>query len=266
VYRFALQPRWLAFHLLAVVVALGCVRAGEWQFSRWEARSDANATIEAGAARDPVPVTELVGAGQTGDGVSEAEQWRPVTATGRYDETRTVLLRNRTGGGGQGFEVLVPLVTDDGAALLVNRGWIMAARSATEVVDVPAPPTGEVRVTGRLRASQESSERQRQQATTTPQRSVVRIDVGWLAQDLPYPLYGGYAEVIEEEPAPAEAPEPIPAPDLGTGPHLAYAFQWWVFAIVALVGWVLLMRREARDRRTAQAQETDARVPAATGT
>ena len=34
-----------------------------------------------------------------------------------------------------------------------------------------------------------------------------------------------------------EAPEPA---DLGMGPHLFYAFQWWLFIPIALVGLLLL--------------------------
>ena len=263
VYRFTLNPRWLAFHALVVVVVFGCIQLGGWQFDRSQQRRASNAVVEDNIGRAPVPVEEIVatigrGAGAApapdspaGDpsAVDDRAQWRSVTATGRYDDSAAVLLRNRTLDGPKGFEVLVPLVTDSGPVLLVNRGWIPAGRSASEIVDVPAAPSGEVTVTGRLRPSQPSTAGQRAAATSAPQRSVVRIDVPWLTEGLPYPTYAGYAELTGESPPPGKAPQLLPPPDLGSGPHLAYAAQWYVFAVVGVVGWVLLLRREAHDRR-----------------
>jgi cytochrome oxidase assembly protein ShyY1 len=40
---------------------------------------------------------------------------------------------------------------------------------------------------------------------------------------------------------------------------MAYAVQWWLFAAAVPVGWVVLARREARDR--AQAKERDDEAP-----
>jgi cytochrome oxidase assembly protein ShyY1 len=38
---------------------------------------------------------------------------------------------------------------------------------------------------------------------------------------------------------------PIPLPELSDGPHLSYAVQWFLFATIAVVGYVVLLRREA---------------------
>jgi cytochrome oxidase assembly protein ShyY1 len=263
VYRFALAPRWLAFHLLVVVVALGCVRLGAWQLDRWDARRGHNAVIQDNAARPPVDIATVVGTTGDGERVDGADEWRTVTATGRYDASRTTLVRNRTYDGAKGFEVLVPLVTAAGTALVVDRGWVPAGRSATELIDVPEVPAGEVRVSGRLRAGEHADAAHRRQATDLPQRSVVRIDVPFLAEDLPYPAYNGFVELTEEAPTPAEAPKLLPLPELGTGPHLAYACQWWVFAIIAVVGWFVLLRREGRDLQAAALRST--RTPVGAG-
>jgi surfeit locus 1 family protein len=39
-------------------------------------------------------------------------------------------------------------------------------------------------------------------------------------------------------------------PDLTDGPHLGYAIQWFVFALIALIGYPLVMVRIARDEPT----------------
>ncbi|MFD2122554.1 SURF1 family protein, partial [Streptomyces cirratus] len=44
-------------------------------------------------------------------------------------------------------------------------------------------------------------------------------------------------------------PEPVAEPDHDSiGPHMAYAVQWWLFAAAVPVGWLILVRREKRDR------------------
>ena len=58
------------------------------------------------------------------------------------------------------------------------------------------------------------------------------------------PVYPGYVDLVSSDPAQADGLTPIPLPDLTEGPHLSYAMQWVLFAVVAVVGFVLLVRRE----------------------
>ena len=39
---------------------------------------------------------------------------------------------------------------------------------------------------------------------------------------------------------------PLPPPALDAGPHLGYALQWFSFALVAIVGYTLVLRHQAR--------------------
>ena len=57
----------------------------------------------------------------------------------------------------------------------------------------------------------------------------------------------------QEEPRPRDAPARLDVPEQSTGPHLAYAVQWFLFALMALGAYVVLARREAADRRAAAA-------------
>ena len=43
-------------------------------------------------------------------------------------------------------------------------------------------------------------------------------------------------------------PEPIPKPELDEGPHLNYAGQWFIFALLTIIVYPLLLRRVARRR------------------
>ncbi len=243
VYRFLLTRRWLGLLAVAVVVAASCVALGRWQLHRFESKTAANDLVARNVAAAPVPPERLLGLRR---GPDDGDRWRRVRTTGRYDPARTLLVRNRPYDGEVGFHVLVPLRTAAGPALLVDRGWVPAGENATVVPDVPPPPPGEVVVTARVRASEPAST-----TGTPPTGQVTRIDVSAIREGLPYPLYGGYAELTREDPAPERVPAPLRVAEVSTGLNLAYAVQWFLFALIALGGYVALARREATDRRTA---------------
>ena len=58
-----------------------------------------------------------------------------------------------------------------------------------------------------------------------------------------------YVELESSTPADAGGPTPIPLPDLDDGPHLSYAFQWFIFATLAVIGWVVVVRKSGRDHK-----------------
>jgi cytochrome oxidase assembly protein ShyY1 len=68
------------------------------------------------------------------------------------------------------------------------------------------------------------------------------------------PVYAAYGELTAQTPEPDPLLELPPAADIGMGPHLYYAIQWWLFIPLALVGLVLLLRREVRDAHTTESK------------
>jgi cytochrome oxidase assembly protein ShyY1 len=81
-----------------------------------------------------------------------------------------------------------------------------------------------------------------------------RIDVGRVQRQVDVALVGAYLQSTTDEPG--DLPILVPLPETGLGPHLSYAFQWFIFATVGAVGWPLLLRKTARE-------EAAAEVPAA---
>jgi len=220
------------------------VSLGRWQLRRLDERRAANAAISAGMDARPGAVESML---QPGAPAPDGAEWRRIHARGRYDASYELLVRNRPLDGRAGYYVLTPLVTESGTAMLVNRGWVAAGATAATRPDVPTAPAGEVEVTGRLRLSERASGH-----TGLPAGQVDRVSLPAIAAGLPYPIYGGYAELTEQSPAPAgDPPRLIPAPDLSEGPHLAYALQWFAFALMAVGAWVLLFRRELAEQRDA---------------
>ncbi|MDP9417958.1 MAG: SURF1 family protein [Actinomycetota bacterium] len=242
-YRFLLQRRWVALHAVVLLLAPLCVTLGNWQWDRHEARTARARQIEHNSSQPPVPLRELL----TGrPALPVAAEWRTVVIEGRYSPAATVLLRNRGGpDGGTGFGVLVPLLTREGA-VLVDRGWV--PRTGTSDPDVPPPPSGRVTVTGYLRpggvrARDAGVDRSRARP------SVARIDLAALSDLTGRALAPAYVQLVGEAPAPAARPRVLPLPDESSWRNISYAFQWYLFAGLAVVGWVLLVRREILDRR-----------------
>ncbi|GAA1017835.1 SURF1-like protein [Acrocarpospora pleiomorpha] len=250
VYRFLLTPRWLALHVVVLLVIPAFVFLGRWQFGRYEERSSASDRTSANLAAAAVPLADLAA---VGGAVPERDKFRAVTVRGSYDASHEWLVRRRTQNQRVGFYVITPLVTPAGA-VLVNRGWVAAGTDADGTPSVPAAPAGEVTVTGRLRPAETEETTGIEDRAGLPPKQILLINDSVLGAGLPYRLYGGFVELSGQEPAAASAPEPVPEPDAGSGGglNLAYGVQWWMFIGIAIGGWLLLIRREARDLRAAR--------------
>ncbi|GAB2960873.1 SURF1 family protein [Nonomuraea fastidiosa] len=255
VYRFLLTPRWLVLHVVVLLVIPAFVLLGRWQFGRFEERSANSERVTANIEAPPVPIDRLAAPGQQ---VKQDDRFRKVTVTGTYDTAHGLVVRRRPQEGRNGFYVLTPLVTGPGTAVIVNRGWVPAGATADTAPDVPAPPSGQVTVTGRLRPSETEENSGIRDRGGLPPGQVLLINADAIGKGLPYRLVGGYVELIEQQPAPATAPAPVPEPDVGSGGglNLAYGVQWWLFIGIAIGGWVLLIRREVAERRAKQPEES----------
>ncbi|MFC5665647.1 SURF1 family protein [Kitasatospora misakiensis] len=264
-YRFLLSRRWLITLLIALLLIPTTIRLGFWQLHRHEARVDRNELIAHALTDRPVPFDTL--STEPGFAVPKGLTWRSVTATGQYDTAHEFVVRKRTDSGGDkiGYFVVTPLVLADGrGSVLVNRGWVASGASAVDYPQVPAAPAGQVTLTGRLRPDEAATGSIRDRAGL-PDRQFNLISSTQQARDTGATLLGGYLELTATEPAPADQPELLPEPDHSDiGPHMAYAIQWWLFTALIPVGFVVMARREAKDRRkeAAEAEGLTVAVPA----
>ena len=240
-YRFALRPRWLFGHLVVLALIVVMVSLGLWQLRRLDDRRAANARVREGS-RSTVALDAV--ASPALPTLPSQARFTRVEVRGTFDRRNDVLIRFRTQSGLPGYESLTPLVVRPGVAVLVDRGWL-----PLEVGDKGGapPPEGELTVTGLLLAGEDSARFQPERGTDG--RLVVgSVHVPELERRLGYDLYPGFVQLREPDDA-ASYPTPLAEPDLGEGPHLSYAVQWFAFSVIALVGWVLLVRASARRRR-----------------
>jgi cytochrome oxidase assembly protein ShyY1 len=228
---FLVSRRWILFALVVVLLAWLAWWLGEWQFHRLEDRKERNAVVERNVKADPVPAGEVLAVGEK---VSSSEQYRRVTATGEYDVADTVIVRYRTHDGESGVDVVVPLVTKEGPVLLVDRGWLATGNSGARPDDVPAPPSGDVSVTGWVRLDGSG------RSTDVTDKSTRSISSGTIAEALDLTAYGGFVDLESESPQADEPLEPAELPDLGNGPHFFYGLQWWFFGLLAVFGFFYL--------------------------
>ncbi len=237
-YRFLLSPRWLGFAALMLALAAAMVALGFWQLSRYHERSAVNARIDAAARAGPVPVGTVLPVGRAPDA---GAAWTRVTATGRYDPEHRILARDRTVEGAVGYEVLTPLVLADGSAVLVDQGWLAAEPGgARGVPALPAPPDGQVTVTGRAHLPESRADAP---ITIDGHVQVRRIDPARLGGTVPYRLAGGYL-LLDEPRGPGFTV--IPSDHQNAAMNAGYVVQWWAFALLTLAGFGWAARREAR--------------------
>jgi len=237
-FRFLLSRRWLLFALAIGLVAVATWLLGEWQFNRLDDRKERNAVVRANEDKPPAPVAGVLAPGRE---VVEEDEWRQVTATGTYAAEDTVIVRYRTRDGASGVDVVVPLETADGPALLVDRGWMPTDTRGAEVPDVPEPPAGEVTVTGWVRSDGSGS------STEVHDQSTRAISSEQIGEALDREVYGGFVELRSEDPEPSESLEQVELPELDNGPHFFYGLQWWFFGVLAIGGFGYLAYDEWRN-------------------
>jgi cytochrome oxidase assembly protein ShyY1 len=235
--------RWTAYVAVAVVFAIACGFLANWQFTRNADRSEQLALVAENHDADPVPLDDLI---PVGADLDPGDEWRPVVLEGEYLPGDTLLVRNRPHGGTAAFEVLVPLRLGDGRTIIVNRGWVRPGIDQPEPDVVPAPPEGEVTVVVRLRPGEPLPVSGR----TAPEGQVPTLNLPLVAElvsadDVVTSAYGAMAI---EEPAPPSRPEAVAPPSEDPGPHLSYAIQWILFAIMGFtfIGYVIVTERRHR--------------------
>lgn len=233
---------WLRWALLIVFVALlgvAFVSLGNWQLDRLAQRKERNATTITNEQKPVQPYEQVFT-----HPITDADQWQRVEARGTFDADHQFVVRYRSNGGADGYEVLTPLRTASGA-VLVDRGFIPLERGTRIPSVAPAPPTGEVSVVGHVRRN----ERGRRAATAPAGNQVRLINSDAIAVTLPYEIESGYIGLLTVQPEQQGGFQPIQLPDLSEGPHFWYAVQWFLFTAIGVAGIVVFIRGDLRARR-----------------
>lgn len=230
------------FGVLTAVAVAVCVRLGIWQLDRLNERRGQNAIVQARGAAPPLTLAELQGQD------TSLTHWRRVSVRGVAEYDREMVHATRTQNGSPGVHLLTPVRPLDGSwgdtAILVLRGYLYAADGRTVdyakareadtlqlealLISFPPPRAGAARMQSDPRAMRLMNRDTLAALTGRPLAPFVLLALGdTIMQDI-------------------TRPSRVPPPSLTDGPHLSYALQWFGFATVFVIGFVVF----ARGKRT----------------
>lgn len=235
--------RWVGLLAFVAVLAVLFINLGEWQLNRLDGRKANNAVIVANQNHPVQPYQTVMNRP-----ITAAEEWLRVSLRGSFDADNQILVRYRSYDGKTGSEVLTPFKTDQGEWVLINRGFIV--RQGADPVLTP-PPSGPVEVVGYVRKTEEG----KPEATDPVENKVRLVNPAAVGAALSRSFVDGYVSMIETSPAQTGELEAMMPPALDEGPHFWYAVQWFCFSLIAVGGFIVLVRADLRDRKKKLARQ-----------
>jgi surfeit locus 1 family protein len=212
-----------------LLTSAGFARLGVWQLSRLRERRAANVAILAARRAPPAPI--LAGSSHT-DTLREHR----VTASGRYDHAREIIVRGQVVEGSPGVRIVTPLLlADGGPSVLVDRGFLPAPDAVSVNTEGSAEP-GPRTVRGIALPVGTAPGEPVEHAGRTTWR---RLELEALRRRLPYAVLPVYILQTPDSSLP-RFPRRLEPPPVDEGPHLSYAIQWFLFAALA-VGFAFLV-------------------------
>lgn len=196
--------------ILGVVGCAVLIYLGLWQLDRRAWKEDMLADITAGIQADPVPLP---------DAIDPSMKYLPVTVSGTTTGAEIDVL-SHTREQGAGYQIVSRFVTDDGRAILLDRGFV-----PQEARRIDRPPV-RLQVTGNLHWPQDAS-------SSTPAPNMdeniwFARDVDAMALTLDTLPVLVVASAVEGD---NQGARPLPVAIEGIpNNHLSYAVQWFLIA------------------------------------
>jgi surfeit locus 1 family protein len=247
--RSLLVPALVALPCLAMLIGLGV-----WQLERLAWKQGLIATVE---ARVHQPAQLAPAEPDWSDVTYDADEYRHVTVSGRLHNDKEVQVYALIDaapdgtGGGPGYWVLTPLVQPDGAAFLVNRGFVPLDRKAP-ATRPEGQVDGPVTITGLLRMPEE-------EGLFTPENDPAKDS--WYTRDpdaiaAAKGLLRVAPFIIDADATPNPGGLPVGGLTKVTFPnrHLEYALTW--FGLAATLVGVFVAFAFARLRRPREGEGT----------
>ena len=134
--RRRFKPAWWAVLLTVLGMSL-FIALGMWQLQRAQFKEEVESRFQQRLGEPYQSVTS----------VEELEdvEYRKLRLQGRYDNSRNLLVDNQLHRGRAGYYVVTPLrLKDSDRVLLVNRGWAAWGESRSDPAPIPDPVSGQV--------------------------------------------------------------------------------------------------------------------------
>lgn len=219
------SKNWVIFTGLIILAFLLSIRLGLWQYDRHQARVELNNSISSALATASEEIDF---------NYQDYLPWQKITVEGSFLPGTQQLVRRRYLEGQLGFWVVAKFQSFEGQRILVNRGFIPVTLAANQSPEVLTPPSGSLTLEGYL----QKLEKEVARPADLPAGQVNAINRTQF--NLESSSFDFYLHQINTT-ADLQA---IAAPKLTFGSHLAYSLQWFAFAFMIVIGWILLTRKE----------------------
>lgn len=236
----------IAADLIVTLVVVALAALGVWQLQRRTWKLDLIQRVETRVHAPPVALPPQSRWAQVS---AATDEYRHVMAKGVFLPVRPALVQAVTALGG-GFWVMAPLRSEDGAVVLVNRGFVSADQR--EATLARAQPPGLAQVTGLLRMSEPGGAFLRNNDPIHDRWYSRDVEAIAAARSLP-PVAPFF---IDQEETSGNAGEPVAGLTVIHFPnnHLLYALTWFAMAFL-LTGATARANRQLLRRRGAATHE-----------
>ncbi|CAN5446028.1 SURF1 family protein [soil metagenome] len=231
-YCFAptLIPTILTLLLLPFFLSLGF-----WQLHRAAEKQVMQDNFAARATLPPLQLADISGS-------METFRYRVIKIRGHFDNQHTFLLDNKFSEHRLGYQVLSPFVTATlpPSRILVNRGWISMGKSRAVLPDIPAVEK-EVSIEGVVEVPTSKHfalGKFTENLQEWPKR-VQYLDLAQFANLLAEPI-ASYIVLLSPASPYGFVREWAPVLAIAPARHIGYAIQWFIFAGILLILFVVL--------------------------
>lgn len=234
--KYFFAPKWY-FIVLTIFLCALFIRLGYWQLARAAEKENLQTIFSTRLHLAPLSLEQL-------PSNNNDKLYYPVKVTGYYDNAHTILLDNKIHAHQIGYEVLTPLITHKNI-LLINRGWIPTGATRS-VLPTISNVTGEQTIIGYVYITPGKSftlghilEGQE----TWPLRMQI-LDIPLLENKLHHTIYPFTLLLAPNEKSGFVRDwQPISSP---AQKHMGYAVQWFAFAFVLMIVFIVLNIRQKR--------------------
>lgn len=228
--------------ILPLLIVAGC-----WQLQRAAEKRDMEQHWQ---AQQQLPVVVL-----NGNNILQLSDYQRVMSNGYFSPIHQWYLDNRHRQGQYGFEILQEFILDDGAKLLVNRGWV-AAGSGRQHLPKVVTPAGQQTIFGELMTLQPYALLENIPISDSWPQVILHPDLTRMRDQLDYPLPSRYVRLDGTSQGALITNWQLTA--LSSARHMGYAVQWFAMAI-ALVMWFLIANTTLPGKLRAQLNNRNTR-------
>lgn len=212
---------------------------GFWQLDRLQWRRGLNTQLAIQYAQPPTRLNNLT---NPDDLLTMSDQ--QISATGHFDYSAQIILKNQGGDTGPGVHLVAPFVLDQtNQAILVDRGWIPT--KAWSAGDYAQYDEAFTEISGVVRQYQQPARNATTVESDPNATELFRLTYQDRQTQTAYELLPAtlYQTPTSDDVTtlPLRQPQQV---ELSEGNHLAYAGQWFIFAIIFTGGYLYYLKKQ----------------------